>query len=506
MYPFYQFFKTICLTLLILLATVASFGQPCTPQGDGTTYGTNNVWIAYMYQGTNFDTYKGYATEGSVASPNFDESFGGDQTNYAINGCPVYTDIFSVRYKLNKTFADGDYLFTVGADDGYRLSLDGGLTWVINNWGDHGYTTSTYSGHLNGPVDMVLEFYENQGGNRVSFDVVALCVGDGNPAVSGTANHWIGYLYQGTNFDSYKGYIPEGNGSNLDFNESFGTPNGNFSTSNCFVTTENFSARFRTTVTFVAGTYQFTVGGDDGYRLSVDGGNTWIIDRWFGQSYNATSVTVAVSGTRNLVLEYFEQGGSNQLTFTYTQLSILPVTIMDWSAKTINNNDVQLNWKVADAVNFDHFTVQKSNDAQNFRDIQRISGKSGGQTQSYTYTDLNVSGSKVYYRLAIVDKDASVRYSTIATVSLQQANQVKVYPTIVENKQVYIESGKKLNRVQIELVDMSGRILQTEQRTLSAGRQTLSLDAFRAGSATGSYIVRITGEDGILARQPVIIR
>jgi len=60
-----------------------------------------------------------------------------------------------MRYKLTQSFADGDYILKVGGDDGYRLSLDGGTTWAINNWNDHGYTTSTYNIHLNGTYNFV---------------------------------------------------------------------------------------------------------------------------------------------------------------------------------------------------------------------------------------------------------------------------------------------------------------------------------------------------------------
>jgi hypothetical protein len=505
MYPFYNSTKPFLFIAAMLFTAATGFSQPCTPQGDETAYGTNNVWNAYVYQGVNFNTYKGYVTKGIAANPAFDESFGGDQTNFATNGCSILTDTFSVRFKLTKTFADSNYRFTVGGDDGYRLSLDGGNTWVINSWNDHGYGTTDYTVHLNGTYNMVLEYYERFGGNRVSFSIVPICTGNGNPTTYGGNNTWNGYLYQGVFFDQYRGFINRGNGTSLNFDENWGSTNGTFVTSNCSITTENFSARFRTHTT-LTGSYNFTVGADDGYRLSLNGGATWIINRWTGQSYNSTSQTVNnLNGTYDIVLEYFENGGDNRLTFTMTQLSILPVTILDWNAKVINNNDVSLNWKTADAVNFDHFIVQKSNDAQNFRNIAKVAGQAGNQVQTYTYTDQNVNSSKAWYRLAMVDKDGSIRYSAIVAVSLQQADAVRIYPTIVENKQVYIESSKKINRAIVELVDMNGRVLKSEQRTLTAGRQLLNLSGL-PGSATGSYIIRIIGEENVLVKQPFIIR
>lgn len=505
MYPFYKSLKPFLFTLTILLSTAYGFSQSCTPQGDENTYGTNNVWIAYVYQGKNFNNYKGYVNKGTAASPTIDESFGGNQATYTTNGCSIYTDTFSVRFRLTKTFADSNYSITVGGDDGFRLSIDGGATWLINRWNDQGYTTEQRSVALTaGTYNLVLEFYENFGANRITFDVVGICTGNGNPAAYGATNTWIGYLYQGNNFAQYRGFINKGNGTSMNFDENFGSSNGAFATSNCSITTENFSARFRSHTT-LSGSYQFTVGGDDGYRLSLDGGATWIINEWQAQSYKVTSRTISnLNGVYDMVLEYYENGGDNRLSFSAAQLTLLPITITDWTAKVINTKDVALNWKTADAVNFDHFIIQKSNDGLSFRNMVNVPAKSGSQVQTYTYTEQNVHSSKTWYRLAMVDKDGSVRYSSMVAVSILQAETIRVYPTIVENKQVFIESNKKINRAMVELVDMNGRIIQSEQRTLSAGRQSLSLNT--PAQTTGTYLIRITGEEGILAKQSVIIR
>src|SRR5450432_3545699 len=80
------------LNLGLSLIAGENVSAQCTVSGNQTTYGTNNTWIGYVYQGKNFNTYKGYVNEGVAASPNFDESFGGSQVTYNTNGCSVYTD------------------------------------------------------------------------------------------------------------------------------------------------------------------------------------------------------------------------------------------------------------------------------------------------------------------------------------------------------------------------------------------------------------------------------
>lgn len=499
--------KTVCPAIIMLaLLTGKASAQSCTPQGNQTSYGANNKWIGYVYQGNNFDTYKGYVNEGTTSNPNFDEDFGGSQINYSTNGCNVYTDNFSVRYKLKKSFSNGNYDFTVSGDDGYRLSLDGGATWVIDNWSEHSYTSTTYSVLLNGNYNMVLEFFESYGDNRVTFSVAASCTGNGNPASYGTSNTWKGYLYQGKNFDAYKGFITEGNNTNMNFDEDFGGSNTTFSTSNCSVTTEQFSARFRLRKTFSAGSYTITVGGDDGYRLSLDGGSTWVIDKWNDQSYNVTTYTGTLSGSYDLVLEYYESGGDNRISFSLSS-GILPVTLTNWSAIPVAANKVQLNWKTATAINFHHFVLQRSMDGNTFSNIQAVAAHNNNSNteESYSYTDMVSFNGTLYYRLAMTDIDGSTKYSSVAPVNMKSESMVKIYPAIIDNGTVYIESGKQVANSKIEIFDMNGRMMVNATINLGLSRQSLSLQS-NGKPAAGSYIVRVTGNNEVLAKQVIIVK
>lgn len=496
------------ITILSLALANAGLGtanaQSCTPLGNQTTYGTNNVWIGYVYQGMNFNTYKGYVNEGTASNPNFDESFGGNSVNYATNGCSVYTDTFSVRYKLTQNFADGDYDITVGADDGYRFSIDGGATWVINRWVDQSYASTQTTVHLNGTYNLVLEFYEHFISNRVTFSIALGCVGSGNPATYGTNNVWQSYLYQGMNFQYYKGFRTEGTAANPNFDESFGGNNVNYATSNCSVVTELFSARFRLQKTFTPGTYTITVGGDDGYRLSLDGGATWVINKWFDQSYAMTSYMATLNGTYNMVLEYYENGGGNRISFVLSG-GTLPVKLMNWSATAIANDKVQLSWSTASEIDFSRFVVQRSTDGQQFSDIATVVPQSGNsyEQQSYGYTDQHVPANTVYYRLAMIDQDGTVTYSTIETVTLRAITGTKIYPTVVEDGQVFVETDRKANHAQVQLFDMNGRKLWQTAVNLNVVRKQLTLPA---SAQKGAYVVLVSDNDDVLARKVVMVK
>ncbi len=493
--------RALSIVLLITLSFLSNFteAQSCTPSGNPSVYGTNNTWIGYMYRGINFNTYRGAITAGNSTSPNFNLTFNGAQVNYPTSGCPVYTDTFSVRFLLTKTFNNEGFEITVGGDDGYRLSLDGGNTWVINKWSDQGYNTTSVAMVLNGTVNMVLEYYERFGENRISFAMNSTCMSSASQNEFGTGCAWKGYIYQGTNFNIFKGVITRGDVQG-NFNEVFGSSNGTFNTDACSITTERFSARFRSSRNFPAGTYVFTVGGDDGYRLSLDGGNTWVINRWNDQSYTATSYTTTLSGAVNMVLEYYENGGDNRLSFNVTG-GTLPVTLSSWKGNLQSNGHAQLNWSVADAVNFSKFRVERSVDARNFTSIYEEQYSSS--KKYYSANDKNLPAGNIYYRLAKIDMDGTTRYSSVIIISNSKSSELAIFPTIITNHTISIRGNKNLTNAKFELFSMSGQVILSEKIKASSGSFEKVIPAHIASNL---YLVRISDGSNVLLNQRLVIK
>lgn len=172
--------------------------QPSDPGFYPTGY-----WRGYFYRWTPSTTavitdasgedifnpanYLGYITEDSMS---FDYNWGSatnapgtfPDTNRV---CGSYRDVFSIRMRRRFVFEEGYYLFGGGADDGFRLSLDGGATWLISDWGDHSYRGSMHNSGCGifltaGTRDVLVEFYENRTDAR--FRLIFVKTGD--PAVS----------------------------------------------------------------------------------------------------------------------------------------------------------------------------------------------------------------------------------------------------------------------------------------------------------------------------------
>jgi hypothetical protein len=165
--------KIFYLGIIALIFSSNLKAQCPAPDGDQVTYGANN-WIGYVYFPTSNTenlpsdpftaAYAGYLTMTS----NFVQDYGENE----IAGphiCGSSADNVAIRYLMTKNYSDGNYTFTVGGNDGYRLSVDGGATYLISNWADHAYETSTGTVYLSGTVNLVLEYYENDGSAKVSF-------------------------------------------------------------------------------------------------------------------------------------------------------------------------------------------------------------------------------------------------------------------------------------------------------------------------------------------------
>ncbi|MEJ1238484.1 PA14 domain-containing protein [Chryseolinea sp. T2] len=507
--------------------TIGTSTVQCT-LGDQDEYGINS-WIGHVYDGANnyaSASYLGRMTE----TQNFDESFGGDNVNFPFGtGCQVNTETFTVRFRMTITISAADcglYPITIGGDDGIRLSIDGGASYVMNTlYSDHAYTEATQAIYFAaGTYNLVLDYYENQTNNRVSFKMgvngglvtgdQTLCGATVNPAAftsvtdagncsnganspayqwqsspiadfsasvtnlpgatsaaydppsqaaAGTVyyrrsatftapavtlysntitvimeapsgdqttagtNTWIGYVYDGAqNFTTnYLGSVTE----SQTFNETFCGANCIQLTSGCRFQTETFTVRYRMTFNpATSGNYTFTIGGDDGVRLSVNG--TTVINGWADQGYTQYSSTAAVfnAGTNyNLILEYYENGGDNRVSFSFTSTP-LPVT---WSFldgyHTEGNNIVE--WKTASEKNNSGFVIERSMNGTAFDSIGFVAGNGTSLTpHSYQFTDASPGLGWNYYRLKQIDYDKAFEYSKIIPVYADSGKKPNIYP------------------------------------------------------------------------------
>jgi PA14 domain len=211
--------------------------------------------------------------------------------------CGQVVDNFSARWTRTVNFAAGTYRFIATVDNGLKLYVDGQLK--IDQWGNQPPNTYTADVSLSaGAHEIKLEFVEYTGDASAS-----LFWGDVNCLANVPANRWKGEYFSNISLTGFPVMVRDDGAVFLNFDFGLGSPSAA-----CGLGVDNFSARWTRTVNFAASTYRFSVTGDDGVKLYVDGQIK--IDKWFAQGASTYTADVALSaGVHEVKLEYFEGGG-----------------------------------------------------------------------------------------------------------------------------------------------------------------------------------------------------
>jgi endonuclease I len=158
----------------------------------------------------------------------------------------------------------------------------------------------------------------------------------------------------------------------------------------------------------------------------------------------------------------------------------LPVELSSFNASLQQNNDVLLGWTTASEQNNDHFTLERSYDAQNWTALTEVKG-AGNSTakKQYQYLD-NLSTSQpinvstIYYRLKQTDSDGTSTYSKTVQVSLEETNLISgaVSPNPFGNQLRIFFQSPLHGEVRYSIQNLMGETY-VEQTIHAQGEQTI---------------------------------
>lgn len=128
---------------------------------------------------------------------------------------------------------------------------------------------------------------------------------------------------------------------------------------------------------------------------------------------------------------YNESISSNTIQ---SSVSALPITLLHFSVNRLNNEYAKIDWQTEQEYNVEKFEVLRSLDGLNFLPIGSVVARNTNRTEYYSFANL-ISGVNgiIYYRLKIIDKDGSFRYSDVRIINTGKgAEWVKIFPTILQ--------------------------------------------------------------------------
>ena len=162
----------------------------------------------------------------------------------------------------------------------------------------------------------------------------------------------------------------------------------------------------------------------------------------------------------------------------------LPISLLSFDArKTADGKKVDLQWVTSTEQNSSHFEIERSANGINYSVVGKVNALNVLTGSNYAWQDIAPLAKVNYYRLKMVDNDASSKISPVRTVRFAEKDEILVYPTVTSHL-VFVQS---VNQTRAELFNINGVLLQ---QTVVNGSATFNLSSL----PSGIYFIR-AGEE-----------
>jgi hypothetical protein len=221
--------------------------------------------------------------------------------------------------------------------------------------------------------------------------------------------------------------------------------------------------------------YNFNCGGSTG--------NSCALGVVYGSAYSTTG-----NSAKNVT---FISGGL-----------ILPVELTNFIALINDNQYVSLSWETQQEVNSSYFSIERSEDGNNWKAVGSVSAADNSASiRYYSFIDQSSIDGIAYYRLKMVDLNGQYAYSDIKVVRNAVVKSISIFPNPATDF-VNISLNESSTTLVARLINLNGQILaQQEMSGSTATTITLSLHNY----PQGVYFLQISNSKGTVAQTTKLI-
>lgn len=162
----------------------------------------------------------------------------------------------------------------------------------------------------------------------------------------------------------------------------------------------------------------------------------------------------------------------------------LPLNLLSFDAIK-QMKKVLLQWITENEINADRYIVERSGDGVSYTAIGSVTAFNTVTKNNYSFTDNQPLPGLNFYRLRIMDKDASFRNSPVRKVNFDNAGiDISVYPVPVSDGKLFVASSGNITGNAV-LFDAAGKAIKSFK--LNGNNNTLDV----SGISKGSYQLKI---------------
>ena len=307
----------IALAVLAVLAALAGGTHPPAVRA------ANGTWTGKYYANTSLsgspvvtrdDGVCGNCTSGS----GYALLFGYDTFDGVTPPAPgVPPTNFSASWTRTDTYSAGTYRFTVTADDGVRIFVDGAE--ILNQWVAQPATTFFVDQALtDGSHTVEVDYYNGDNGGDIALSIQ-------NTATLPPG--WTGEYFANQNLSGTPVFT-RNDPQTIAFQWNTSSPDVR-------IPNTQFSIRWTQTINFEEGVYSFTTTSDDGSRVYVDG--QLVVNAWQDQDLVTTSGNIELTaGPHTVEVDYYQAFGGAAMYFDYQYRPDLGGFVTDAVATGLN--------------------------------------------------------------------------------------------------------------------------------------------------------------------------
>jgi hypothetical protein len=180
----------------------------------------------------------------------------------------------------------------------------------------------------------------------------------------------------------------------------------------------------------------------------------------------------------------------------WRNISILPLFVLDFTV-ALQQQTAILNWLAKQEQGLNLYTIERSIDGISFAAIATKQALNAAEAR-YSYNDVlpaNLIGKVVYYRIAQLSNDGKTYYTKVLTVVTNGAIKAAVvmYPNPVVNTATIKIDIAKAARINLRIIDMSGKQVSNRMLTLQQGVNFISIGE-AASLIAGAYMLQLQGD------------
>lgn len=186
----------------------------------------------------------------------------------------------------------------------------------------------------------------------------------------------------------------------------------------------------------------------------------------------------------------------------------LPVELISFQGRTIDNNKALLQWCTASETNNDYFSVERSANGVEFYELGKVDGAGNSSVmRSYSYVDTKTLEGISYYHLKQTDYDGTT--STSKTIYVRQKEKLNVEPKMVITPNPFSNyfaatfEMKERRAIQIDVVSAAGNLISSGAIMSDVGINTYNFSA-PSSMKPGIYIIKVRDTEKIITSARVV--